>query len=304
MTAMIRTRAHAKINLGLEILGTRPDGYHEVRTVLQSVALHDVLEFGPSPDGRLHLSCSEPALGSGEENLVARAARALQAATGCAAGARIHLTKRIPIQAGLGGGSADAAAALLGLSRLWRLPETPASLLPIAGALGSDVPYFLLGGTVLGVGRGEEVYPLPDAPRFHLVLARPSHGTPTPEAYARLDRQLTGQRTPHRIMGIVQKLAEGRLDEELFFNRFEEVVVDKGGEAEAVRQALKECGARLVILAGSGSSWAGFFTARAQAQEAYRRLAHRGISALVTSTIGRRDYWELTLPRMGKETLP
>jgi 4-diphosphocytidyl-2-C-methyl-D-erythritol kinase len=303
LTALYRYRAHAKINLGLEVLGRRTDGYHEVRTVLQSIALYDVIEVHPAAE-EIVLTCSDPNLGTGEENLIMKAARALQVAFDCPKGARIHLTKRIPMQAGLGGGSSNAAVALLAMARLWRLPTDPDSLMPIARKLGSDVPYFLLGGTVLAVGRGEEVYALPDAPRFHLLIVRPSAGMSTGEAYSLLDSGLTGPRSPNRIMSIVQKLVDGKLDEGLFFNRFEEVATRRGDEAAALRQALMDVGASLGMLAGSGASWVGIFASRAQAQEAYRRMAHRGISGLLSSTISRRDYWELTQPRMGKENLP
>lgn len=301
MTAL-RYRPHAKFNLALDVLEKRPDGFHEVRTVLQSMALCDTLEVFPAGDG-ISFTCSDPGLPTGQENLVVKAATALREATGCTRGARLHLTKRIPSQAGLGGGSSDAAVTLLALARLWRLPYDPAALLPIAAKLGSDVPYFLVGGTALGVGRGEEVYPLPDAPHLHLVVAKGLKGTSTQEAYGALDARLTPPEGAHKIQGIVQGVVGGRLDEHLLFNRFEEVATGDD-EGAAIRHSLLECGARRVILAGSGSAWVGVFTSRSQAQEAQRRMSHRGISVVLTHTVSRRDYWERTLPRAEKETLP
>jgi 4-diphosphocytidyl-2-C-methyl-D-erythritol kinase len=298
-----RYRAHAKINLGLEVLGKRPDGFHELRTVYQSIALCDHLDVFPARSG-LSFTCSEPAL-AGEDNLVLRAARALATTHGCKKGARLELHKRVPTQAGLGGGSSDAAVALLGLARLWRLPCDTGSLIPIARTLGSDVPFFLLGGTALGVGRGEEVYPLPDCPAMHLVIVQPSRvRTPTAEAYRSLDTKLTGDEGPHKILPIVQGVVEGGLSEHHLFNRFEEVASRAEDDVAAVRQALLSSGAVRVLLAGSGSAWVGFFPDRAQAQEAHRRMAHRGISGILTSTLNREDYWELTLPGTAKETLP
>lgn len=301
MTAL-RYRPHAKFNLALDVRERRPDGYHEVRTVLQCMALCDTLEVFPAGEG-LSFTCSDPSLPTGPENLVMKAAAALREATGCTKGARLHLTKRIPSQAGLGGGSADAAVTLVALARLWRLPAEPSALLPLAAKLGSDVPYFLVGGTALGVGRGEEVYTLPDAPPLHLVVAKGLKGTSTPEAYKALDARLTPPEGAHRIQGIVQGVVGGRLDEHLLFNRFEEVATGDD-EGAAIRQSLLECGARRAILAGSGSAWVGVFTSRSQAQEAQRRMSHRGISVVLTHTVSRKDYWERTLPRAEKETLP
>lgn len=297
-----RYRAHAKINLGLEVLHPRPDGYHEIRTVYQSIALCDHLDVFPARSA-ISLTCSDPGLGGGD-NLVLKAAHALADAHGCKKGARLELHKRIPQRAGLGGGSADAAVALLALARLWRLPSQPADLWPIARGLGSDVPFFLVGGTALGVGRGEEVYPLPDAPPMHLVLVQSGEKPSTAEAYRHLGSKLTGEGCPHRILTIVQGVVQGKLSEHHLFNCFEEVY-DRGDEkAAAARQALGASGAVRVLLAGSGSAWAGIFPDRARAQVAHRRLAQRGVSGIQTSTLVRKDYWELTIPGTAKETRP
>ncbi len=299
----LRYRAHAKINLGLEVRAQRPDGYHEIRTVLQSISLCDTLDFFPAAAG-FTFTCSDPSLPPGPENLVVKAASALREATGCAKGARVHLTKRTPSQAGLGGGSSDAAVTLIALARLWRLPSDASGLLPVAARLGSDVPFFLVGGTALGVGRGEEIYPLPDGPRYHLLIVKPASGMPTAEAYRRLDARLTAAGPGNRIFSIVQGVTDGRLDDGLLFNDFEEVAGERRGEGALLPKALVDAGARRVLLAGSGSSWVGFFQSRARAQEAYRRMAHRGTSVVLTETLSRKDYWERTLPRMDKETLP
>jgi 4-diphosphocytidyl-2C-methyl-D-erythritol kinase len=358
VTGRIAYRAFAKINLGLHVGAMRPDGFHEVRTVLQSVALCDLLEVHPSEE--LSLTCSDPSLPAGEDNLVMRAARALQRAVSCERGARITLTKRIPSQAGLGGGSSDAAAALVALARLWRIPFSCEDLVPVAAALGADVPFFLVGGTALGVSGGEEVYALPDAPALHLVLALPKGGMPTAEAYRRLDAgrrsaqvpttgamdrphaeasgdgtstpspdvvpsiagsrgarrippknadrspcgrevRLTPPGGPHRIASLVQALVEGRLSEKCLFNDFEAVNEEAGSENASVRRALRATGARTVIPAGSGAAWVGFFPDRTLAAEAQRKLVQRGVNAIHTGSITRRDYWEQTVPTWVKE---
>jgi 4-diphosphocytidyl-2-C-methyl-D-erythritol kinase len=314
VTGRVAFRAFAKINLGLHVGPPRPDGYHEVRTVMQSIALCDLLEVHPSVD--LTLTCSDPTLPSGEENLVMKAARALQSAHGCAKGARILLTKRVPAQAGLGGGSSDAAAALVALARLWHLPSSFEDLAPVAAALGADVPFFLLGGTALGVSRGEEIYALPDGPNLHLVLAVPSSGMPTGEAYRRLDA-LAGagagggekgpsvRLTPHggvlRIAALVHALVEGRLSERLLFNDFEAVNLDAGTESAQARSALQGAGAGRIIPAGSGAAWVGFFPDRDIAAAAQRKLVQRGFNAIHTGSITRKLYWEQTVPTWVKE---
>lgn len=297
-----RYRAHAKINLGLEVLAPRPDGYHEIRTVYQSIALSDHLDVFPARSG-LSFTCSDPAL-AGEDNLVLRAARALADAHGCKKGARLELHKRIPQRAGLGGGSSDAAVTLLALARTWQLPSAPGDLYPLAASLGSDVPFFLMGGTALGVGRGEEVYPLPDAPAMHLVLVRAGEKLSTAEVYRRLGSKLTGEKGPHRIQAIVQGVVRGKLSDHHLFNCFEEVYDREDAEAAAARRALGASGAARVLLAGAGSAWVGIFPDRAQAQVAHRRLAQRGVSGILTSTLVRKDYWELTIPGTAKETRP
>jgi len=298
-------RPHAKINLGLEVLDRRPDGFHEVRTVLQTIALCDTLEVHPAP-GDVTLSCSDPALPAGEGNLVVRAARLLQAEFGCSAGARLVLTKRIPSQAGLGGGSSDAAVALLALAHLWKLPADRAKLLDLAGRLGSDVPFFLTGGTALGVARGDEIYPLPDAPSVDLVVAWGTRGMPTAEAYGIIDERLTAPRGVHTIERIVRGVVSRRLSEKSLFNRFEEVAALSGAarEAESIREALRAAGATRVLLAGSGAAWVGFFPTRDAARVACGEVARKGFSAVAAATAMRDAYWEQALPGLGKEWLP
>lgn len=300
MTRTRRYHAHAKINLGLEVGALRADGYHEMRSVLQSIALCDVLDIAPQDEG-IRLTCSDPSLGTGEENLVVRAARELQSAYGCTRGARIHLHKQIPMQAGLGGGSADAAVTLLALSELWNLRAADADLMTLARDLGSDVPFFLVGGTALAVGRGEEVYPLPDSPPLYLLVVPTGTGMSTGRAYSLIDKRLTRGQPVHRIFRTVQGVVEGKLSEGVLFNHFEEVYGQIEGEVAALRRILLKNGTGRLLLAGSGSAWLGLFTSLDSAREARRAFTLAGGKCILTQTLTRKDYWDLTVPSVEKE---
>ena len=188
---LARVRAFAKINRSLEVLGVRPDGFHELRTVFQSIALHDTIAIRAVP-GAFQLTCDEPACPADRSNLVWRAAEQVWKAAGRRGVPRdvsIQLTKRIPLQAGLGGGSSDAAAALRAFGRLWRVK--PDRVRAIGSSLGADVPYFFEGGTALGLDRGDLLFPLVDAPRAWVVLVIPPFGVSTKEAFAWWDRDGT-----------------------------------------------------------------------------------------------------------------
>lgn len=186
MTAL-RAEAFAKTNLTLRIVGKRPDGYHEIDTLFQTIDVTDVIEASAARSG-IDLTCSGIAVPSGEGNLVHRAASLWKERFGVAEGARIRLEKRIPAGGGLGGGSSDAAVTLVLLSRLWRLSPSPRDFAEAGAALGSDVPFFFLGGTARGRGRGEILEPLPDPPPQRLVLVVPPFSIATREVYARWRR--------------------------------------------------------------------------------------------------------------------
>src|SRR5882672_1733598 len=184
--------AFAKINLSLHVLGQRPDGYHEIDTVLQTISLHDTITLTVTESPEIVLSCDDRSLPTGADNLVYRAATALQARFAPAKGVHIRLEKRIPVQAGLGGGSSDAAATLLGLRYLWNTTAPARELLNIASGLGADVPFFFFGGTARGTGIGKDLAPLPDAPDRFLVVLKPTASIPTSIAYKSLKaRSLT-----------------------------------------------------------------------------------------------------------------
>jgi 4-diphosphocytidyl-2-C-methyl-D-erythritol kinase len=190
----LRVRAFAKINLSLKVLGTRADGYHELRTVFQSLELHDTLIIERAR-GPFALTCDDERCPVDESNLVWRAALGIWRAAGWRGplrGIQIHIAKRIPIQGGLGGGSSDAAAALQALGRLWRVDS--ARQRAIGRALGADVPYFFEGGTVLGLERGDLLFPLLDRPPAWVVIALPAFGVSTADAFRWLDQARTGRR--------------------------------------------------------------------------------------------------------------
>src|SRR5215475_12635806 len=175
--------APAKVNLFLEVLGKRPDGYHEIATLLVAVSLYDTLEFKEDPSGAVRLRCDVPELTTGPDNLVLKAAALLRQRTGCARGADVRLTKRVPLAAGLAGGSTDAAAALEGLNRLWRLGLSRDELARLGGELGSDVPFFFHTPVAWCTGRGEIVTPLALGRPLDLVIAKPAVGLSTAEVY-------------------------------------------------------------------------------------------------------------------------
>jgi len=282
----LTVRAPAKINLHLEVLGRRPDGYHEVRTLLQTVDLADTLAARPAPGGRLVLRVepegSAPADGG---NLVLRAAEALRGAAGCDAGAELELVKRIPAGAGLGGGSSDAAAALLLLRELWGLAMDDGGLARIAAELGADVPFFLLGGLAVGYGRGDEVVPLPDLEPLEVAIAWPETPVATAEAYRRLDAPLTWGR-PSGTVFAVARGAEPPWG--AMRNDLEPVAAAMVPAVGALLGAMRAAGALRAAVSGSGSAVFGLFRSRERA----RAAARSAISAGAAGTyVGR------TLPR-------
>jgi len=255
----VSTLAPAKVNWTLEVLGRRPDGYHEVRTVLQTVALCDRVRVSPAADLALALTgpvgqAGAPLAGMpAPENLAYRAARLLRdRAGGRALGARIELEKAIPADAGLGGGSSDAAATLRALDRLWGLGLPPGELARLGAQLGSDVPFFLFGGTALGRGRGDEVTPLPDVPSLRLLLVvprrRPARKTATMYAHLRPDHFSGGEASERLAAALREGTAPADDD---VCNTFEGIAGEVLPEAAAAAERCRGLGLR-PHLAGSG----------------------------------------------------
>src|SRR5580704_18686759 len=201
----VRVPAYAKVNLRLDVLGRRADGYHELRTIYQAISLHDTLELQTAREPGIELRIagnSELAGEPGQDNLVYRAVYELGREIGLRQGVRAVLTKRVPVGRGLGGGSSDAAAALLGLLRLTGKRIDSARLFEIAAGLGADVPFFLHGGRALGIGRGDEIYPLPNIARCTVLVVSPqSIAVPTREAYHWVSERLTKKPAPTKLWG-------------------------------------------------------------------------------------------------------
>lgn len=282
-------RAHAKVNLDLRVLGIRPDGYHELRTVFQTIELHDTLTCVERP-GPFAVRCRTPGIPLDESNLAWKAAAALWRAVGRPGEPRdtaVSIEKAIPVAAGLGGGSADAAAALHGLARLWG--GAPLTLLrEVAAGLGADVPFFLSGGTALGLGRGEEIYPLVDLPRHWVVIVRPPFGVSTAEAYAWYDEdRAAGLREPRelQILPVPWPTRAAQM-----INDLEPPVVRRHPEIGALRAALREAGAVAAAMSGSGSAVFGLFRSRAAAARAVGPLSRGGARALLTRTLTRAEH--------------
>jgi 4-diphosphocytidyl-2-C-methyl-D-erythritol kinase len=283
----LRVRAFAKINLSLRILGVRPDGYHALRTVFQSVALHDQLTLTRTRS-RFVFTCDDPACPADSTNLVWRAAERVWSAAGRRggpAGVRIHLIKRIPMKAGLGGGSSDAAATIRALGRLWQVDAQ--RLHDVARQLGADVPYFFEGGTVLGLDRGDRLFPLFDRPHAWVVLAVPPAGVSTAEAFGWFD-SLHGSRLRARD----RRRQAGRDEEGI--NDLEVVVSRRHREIAALVDSLRACGASPAAMSGSGSAVFGLFHSRSAALRAAKAVsARRAARVFVTRTIDRATYQRL-----------
>ena len=284
----------AKINLHLRVLGRRADGYHEIRTVFQTVTLHDRLTFRTLPGERLELTCDAPDIPADETNLVHRAAVRLRERSGVRRGAAIEIEKHIPSGGGLGGGSSNAAVALLALARLWEVEAGAAELAEIGAGLGSDVPFFLTGGTALGTGRGEQVVPLADAAHAHLVVVSPPVKVSTAEAYKSLSAPALTKDEAAVNFYVSHEAADFSCSlREALTNDFEPAVFRQFPEIERARDALIGAGARGALLSGSGSSVFGIFDSREQAARAADTLRGARVGKVFAcETLARGRYWE------------
>jgi 4-diphosphocytidyl-2-C-methyl-D-erythritol kinase len=288
----LEATAHAKVNLHLRIRGRRSDGYHELSTLLQTVDLSDRVRAGSAPRRIIELVVTPPgAVTAAEHNLVVRAARALQRFTGVERGATLELSKRIPVGAGLGGGSSDAAATLVLLDALWELNLTPPELMEVAAKLGSDVPFFLVGGLALATGRGESVRELPDLPAFGLVVCTPPIEVSTREVYDRYSARprLTSPKSNARVEAFVADAKDGRTTappwQELE-NDLEPIVIENWPEAGRAVAALRSVDPLLAAITGSGASSFAVFPNLETARVAAAELKGNW-SVYVTSTVGR-----------------
>ena len=285
----VRLPAFAKINLCLHVVGKRPDGYHELRTIFQAISLRDTLDlcFTPASSGfHFALTSSDTTL-LGPQNLVARAVTAMQQEIGFHGSVSAHLEKKIPVARGMGGGSSDAAAAMIGTLRLTGTELPLARLMEIAAGLGADVPFFLFGGRALAVNRGDEIYPLPNAPKQTIVVVSPRDiGVSTKDAFQWISAELTKRPEPPKIWGFCA-LCWSRQGAGLS-NDFEGPVFRRYPRLEEIRDGLLQRGAADAALAGSGSAVFGVFRNPAQARRAARMFPEDEV--FLCTTLSRRAY--------------
>jgi len=327
----VSVRSFAKINVGLAIGAKRDDGFHALRTIYQTIAIHDVIKVdaqrGTGSTG-IEIRCKDTRVPDDESNTCYRVADRILKLVKERAKVVIQIEKNLPVQGGIGGGSSNAVATMFALERAMKVELEPRERLRIASEVGSDLPLFLLGGTVLGCGRGEEVYPLPDLPPLACVLITPAVAVSTPQAFRDWDA-LVAQSVPDRNASSGAQLTQsGAFDTMTKFshaafewlskslsgvpaesgdraetllldlvragieNDFERVVFPQIPELRDLKRALEREGASYASLSGSGSTLYGFFQSRQAAEEAARRLQAAGIAALATETLPRSSYRE------------
>lgn len=289
---MLTIHAPCKVNWYLEIPGRRPDGFHEIATVMQSIDLRDTLVLRDLPRPEISLACNID-LGPPETNLVHRAARLLQSAHAPARGAHIELTKRVPHGAGLGGGSSDAGAVLVALDRLWGLNLGPDRLRQLAAEIGSDCAFFIEGGTALCTGRGEQVQQLADQPGLNVVILYPDDVCPTKDVYADLARHLTYGKPESYLFHVFNgRLTADKLAS-VVTNRLQESALRVSRRlAEVWVQTAHEVGVIVRFVSGSGSSIAFLMEDQDRARTLARSLAQRRLGqAFATLTLPRGPVW-------------
>ena len=281
--------SYAKINLYLEILGKRPDGFHEIFTVLQTVSLCDEISF-ENAGASVALNMNGLPLPQGEKNLIVRAAKALRSEIGIDRGVKIDLRKRIPVGGGLGGGSSNAAATLIGLTRLWELNVPIGALQRIAAGLGSDVPFFLNGGTATGSGRGEVIESVDDFSFDFAIITAPRLHISSATAYSSLDASNLTNTASNRILNVSRaaELLAGELK-----NDFEGSVFARYPEIERAKTKLTKLGAKHALMSGSGASVFGIFDNEETRQTALKALGEEtDWRSFAVAAVSRSEYRE------------
>ncbi len=269
-------RSFAKINLGLEVIGKREDGYHEVRTLLQTVSLHDTLEFRSVPEDRIILIGDDRAISWGKENLIYRAALLLKERLGVSKGVEIRVTKTIPAGKGLGGGSSNAAMTLYALNRMWSLGLEKEVLVDLGKTLGADVPFFFEGGLCLGTGKGDEVAPVNELEPLFCLLILPEFSISTASVYGQLQFSLTSHGKDSKIIKFLDSRVLGSLENEL-----EETVFRLYPQLSEIKSLFRGYGSELSLVSGTGSAVFGLFSERVEAEKVLKRLEQSYPSLLV-----------------------
>jgi len=322
----ISVRSYAKINIGLRIGPRREDGFHELHTLYQTLALFDVIRVETARGLGIEIACKDPRVPCDESNTCYRMAEKVLRAFKIRSKVRINIEKNLPVQGGLGAASSNAVATMLGMERALKKELVPLDRLRLAAEVGSDVPLFLIGGTVLGLGRGEQVYPLEDLPSFHCVVATPAVGISTPAAFADWDNRMAASKlTPEEGSARIDLFSHSLFEwlgsksfsptgvprqgwdraEALLLglvrtgmeNDFESVVFPKYPALREVKRTLEKAGAKFASLSGSGSTVYGLFANRTSASKAAKLLTSQGVRACATVTLQRADYWKTALSR-------
>ena len=279
-------RGYAKINLHLDITGRLEGGYHQVETVMQSISLFDEITLIPRDEAGFAVFCNVPGVPTDEKNLAVRAALLFAKHTGISTGAQIVIDKQIPMAAGMAGGSADAAAVLRGMNRLYGSPLSRETLCALGATLGADVPFCVVGGTAYADGRGDVLHDFPRMPACHIVASCAGEGVSTPWAYGLLDRlhgefQEESLYRPRSVEPLRAALTAGALlgVTDHLYNIFEEPILAERPVASAIRRLLIEAGALRAMMSGSGPSVFGIFESAEQADLAAQRLRQAGYPA-------------------------
>lgn len=282
----------AKINLHLQVIGKRDDGFHDLCTVFQTVSFKDDMSFAASH--KIVFSCDQPNIPTDERNLIVQTAKLMQQRFRVKSGAHIHLEKRIPSPGGLGGGSSNAAVAIIGLSRLWEINATEQEMLELAAEIGSDVPFFLHGGTCLGLGRGEVLETFPDFIEPYLLIVTPDAAVSTHEAFERLSAANLTKEESKRILQICRfDVKSTDFHHAALKNDFESTVFVAYPEVERGKQTLYDLGARQTLLCGSGASVFGIFDKEETRQAAMKALDKEiNWRKFAVATISRASYRE------------
>ena len=280
----IELRALAKINLGLDVLGRRENGYHDVRMVMQSIYLYDEVKLSKKKEPGIELETNLRFLPTGEDNIAYKAAKLLKDEFGIEEGVRIVLHKHIPVAAGLAGGSSNAAAVLFGMNRLFGLKLTQEELMKRGVVLGADVPYCIMRGTVLAEGIGEELHKLPPMPKCAVLIAKPPISVSTKMVYETLDSK---EITEHPdIDGIIRGLEHADIREVAasMGNVLEDVTIEMHPVIDEIKHEMMDAGALGAMMSGSGPTVFGLFENRAAAREAQRRIREKALTKQVYVT--------------------
>ncbi len=274
----LEKKAYAKINLGLDVTGKRDDGYHIVRMIMQNVDLYDTLVFEDNDSGEIHLTASSDKIPTDDRNLICKVARQLRETYGVSKGADIHLEKRIPVAAGMAGGSTDGAAAYVALNELWGLGLDKKKLCELAVKLGADIPYCIIGGTALAEGIGEELTTIADMPDCYILIAKPAIDVSTGWVYTELDSKEIVEHPD--IDGIRRAIEDGDLNKmcELIGNVLEPVTAGKYSEIGEIESIMENNGAIRAFMTGSGPTVFGIYADEAKAKDSFNAVKESGLA--------------------------